>query len=487
MFILFVTLLWSCHQHDTAFAQKWINPKNRVIFVLEGKPENLSWHMDYQGRDLFNARWTAYNDVKKTEVVLASVLRGTRRSVFHPNITTLKYMYFNNTNFGGNIAVTKFNPSNFHRIGCEVTFRDVETEFQDFVTIQYAGFTPIFSQPLPSTRTYLEGEELHTTVVLRGNPAPILIWIHNGEEITTSPRLRLTNRERTDDKNNDTIITSVLHITNLLEKDTGQIRVIGKYGEKDTRSPTSHSEMILDVQYPPRDISFTSNVTDSHMLQNDQYVRLRCNAKGNPRPVYKIQKAIDVVYEGKAMEMVYLVSGIHEGRHAWFTCIAYNSLGMITKELTLPLQLNEGEIVARSGFARADSSWLKYFIIGAVCLLLIFIIVSLISFAIRRRMRSMNITDEASIAKPSLSQRPSLKYSNGVPSTQSDYPSSVVTSTHEDYATVARDLINRQSTTSKNPKKNITPSTSTKYFGFTNEGMQKSQEFTDIAGPSTKF
>ena len=112
---------------------------------------------------------------------------------------------------------------------------------------------------------------------------------------------------------------------------------------------------------------------------------------------------------------------------------------------------------------------------------------SVLALSFLRRMRSMNITDEASIAKPSLSQRPSLKYSNGVPSTQSDYPSSVVTSTHEDYATVARDLINRQSTTSKNPKKNVTPSTSTKYFGFTNEGMQKSQEFSDIAGPSTKF
>jgi hypothetical protein len=280
----------------------------------------------------------------------------------------------------------------------------------------------------------------------------------------------------------------VLHITTLHDQDTGVIEVIGKYGGRYIRSPYTSAKMMLDVQFAPRGISFTSNVTNSRVLENDQYVGLTCTARANPQPVYKVQKAIKVVYEGKKTKSVYYVSGIHEGRHAWFTCTAYNSLGMATTDLTLPLQLQSDEVVARSGFARADSSWLKYFIIGAVALLLIFIIVSFISFAIRRRMRSMNITDESQ-QQQQYPRRPSLKSNNYNPSSHNSNKSashSVVTSTHEDYAAVARDLSNRQSTKTTGGGKNQ-GDPSTRYYGFTNEGMQRSQEFNDMAGPSTKF
>ena len=72
--------------------------------------------------------------------------------------------------------------------------------------------------------------------------------MHNEKEVTPTPRIRLTNNVRLDDKNNDTIVTSVLHITKLLEEDTGLVQVIGKYGTKDMRSPTVTAQMILDVQ-----------------------------------------------------------------------------------------------------------------------------------------------------------------------------------------------------------------------------------------------
>ena len=59
----------------------------------------------------------------------------------------------------------------------------------------------------------------------------------------------------------------------------------------------------------PRDISFTSNVSNSRIIENDQYVGLTCSARGNPPPVYKIRKAFEDVYEGKKTKSVYFVSG----------------------------------------------------------------------------------------------------------------------------------------------------------------------------------
>ena len=61
------------------------------------------------------------------------------RTLFHPNITTLDHMYFNSTHFYGSILMKNFKARNIHRIGCEVTFRNVETEYLDFITIRYAG------------------------------------------------------------------------------------------------------------------------------------------------------------------------------------------------------------------------------------------------------------------------------------------------------------------------------------------------------------
>ena len=104
-----------------------------------------------------------------------------------------------------------------------------------------------------------------------------------------------------------------------------------------------------------------------------------------------------------------------------------------------------------------------------------------------RRMRSMNITDESTL--PQHPRRPSLKSGNYNPSSQNSnttYPPSVVTSAHEDYPAVARDLSNRQSTNTNRSEKDQGESSS-RYYGFTNEGMQRSQEFNDMAGPSTKF
>ena len=61
------------------------------------------------------------------------------RSVFHPNLTTLEYMNFNGTNFYGDLLMKGFNGEDIHRIGCQVTFRNVEKEYQDFITLRYAG------------------------------------------------------------------------------------------------------------------------------------------------------------------------------------------------------------------------------------------------------------------------------------------------------------------------------------------------------------
>ena len=93
----------------------------------------------------------------------------------------------------------------------------------------------------------MEGDESRTTVEVKGNPKPTVIWKHNDKVIIPTARIRLINQERVD-SNNDTIVTSVLHIEKLLDEDTGLVQVIGKYGDLDTRSPETNAKMRLDVQ-----------------------------------------------------------------------------------------------------------------------------------------------------------------------------------------------------------------------------------------------
>lgn len=386
-------LLYGVILYEQIFCQKWLTPTNRVIYSIDGKAENLSWKMDYVGKRLFNARWTVYNDITQSETVLVSVAGGISTKLFHPNITSVKYMSFKDANFTGKILFHKLESSSFHRIGCVVSFHDEYVQFQDFVHIRYASYIPVFTDALPSQYRVEVGNPATFTVTLKGNPGPSIIWRMKNKDIISNSRIKIQNVVAMD-SNNDTVIISTLHITKLEDNDNGVLEVIGKYGRKDIKSPIAKTRMDLNVLFAPKNILFTTNIT-TNKLKNDNYIKLSCTAKGNPPPMYKFKKVLRELYYGTKNSTIFYVTGVHEARFASFSCTASNSLGTISRELDIDLDLEDHKVARYIELSKVDSRWWIYFITGAVVLFLIFLTVSILSCFLRKRMRSMTIAHGA--------------------------------------------------------------------------------------------
>ena len=270
---MLIYILWNFIVYQEGLCQKWIIPESRMIYTLDGRAENITWDMDYLEKRLFNARWTLYDDIKHTEKVLVAVNANSNKwFLFQPNITTVDYMDFKSNHFRAKLILHHVDASSDHRIACSVSLHSPPEELKAFVHIRYASYSPIFEKPLPSIQHFIEGKQANMSVTLKGNPRPTIIWKFKKQNMSLFSRMKVHTAETVDAYNN-TIITSTWYVTKLFDIDNGVLSVVGKYGHEHIRSPITTSEMVIDVQYAPRNLSFITNVSHHVEVKNNKYIR----------------------------------------------------------------------------------------------------------------------------------------------------------------------------------------------------------------------
>ena len=107
---------------------------------------------------------------------------------------------------------------------------------------------------------------------------------------------------------------------------------------------------------------------------------------------WKLMKMNEVVYNGSDNSSVFHITGVHDARFVIFTCQAYNIIGKSASKIIIHLNLDD-KYVSKSNnqHYKDQSEWWKYFIGGVCILLFLFVIISLASLFLRRRVRSMVI------------------------------------------------------------------------------------------------
>lgn len=381
-----IILLYSSIFYELSFSQKWITPTNRVLYALDGKAENLTWSMNYEGKKLFNARWTVYDENTRKEKVLVSVV-GINPRIFYPNIT-LKYMIFKETDFDGVLSFYGLKSNSFHKIGCIVTFYDF-TELQDYVNIKYVSYAPKFATELSSARVFVAGHSENITVKVIGDQEPTIIWKLKRNGLFDHQDLQVY-KETTISINNDTIISSTLHIPEVRKSFKGILEVLGKYGNGDSISPTIKSKMKIFIEYPPQNMNFTSYITTDKLI-NINYIKLICIADGKPKPTYTFAKASKELYTGNSNSTTFLANSFNKARYLMFTCNATNKHGTMAQYLKINTNLEDHKLSRYTNIQVTKRKWWPYFLVCAIIMLAVLLVISMVSFFVRRRTRSLTI------------------------------------------------------------------------------------------------
>lgn len=376
--LFFVINLVSC--------QVWLTPTKRSVFGVEKSELTVEWKFDPEGKNLFYASWQRADETFQPFFSLVTVNKENKITSYSPNEVDSSRL--------GEIKFKSLDKTKDKRVVVSIEFEDTSTPLTDQLTIEYVDYPPFFSTKLPQekltiTENSAESKNKEFTVIAKGKPKPMIIWKLNGNKVTSLEGFATNDTETKEDLN--FVITSKLSIAQLFAHHNGKLQALVKYGDENQGSPEEITEMDLNIEYPPRNITFVSNITDN-LIINEGYVGLTCSALANPPALYTMKEYIEVLYSGPSKKYTTYLDNIYHSNIAVFRCEANNTLGSQISR-SIEMRIINGTLSGRQSDDE-DSNWWKYYVVGVAIAGVVFIGVSATIIVIRSRMRSMNIRSE---------------------------------------------------------------------------------------------
>jgi len=144
----------------------------------------------------------------------------------------------------------------------------------------------------------------------------------------------------------------------------------------------------IDVQYPPKAVTFTSNLTNDNIISKKTYVQFTCKAQANPNVTYALRSQYDLLYYGKEETFTKFFSNDQLSSLIKVQCFAINKIGELSSDI-ISLRFNNETMLKREEPKKKEepTRWTIYMAIGLCTGVLVVVVIIALVFYFEKRQR----------------------------------------------------------------------------------------------------